>query len=124
MQFLDVATLVEKKQVNKEWKELCAKAIVAKCKSAHPFQSNKELKEAVEKYCQNDPLEVDQLACTYGYPIDKWNVSQVTDFSYVFFCHRHFNESISAWDTSNATTLQYMFSHATSFNFLLGTSEM
>ena len=41
----------------------------------------------------------------YGYPMGTWNVSLIFDFSALFLGYADFNEDISAWDTSSATTM-------------------
>jgi surface protein len=70
----------------------------------------------------------------YG-PISQWDVSRVTDFSLVFYRgdrpgyrtagddlttfdpkENLFNEDISGWDVSSATTMEGMFAGATKFN--------
>lgn len=116
LSFLNVPTLVRTKQVSKHWNGLCTNAIDAKCKTPKPFQTNKELKEAVTKYCHNGPTVLEQLACMYGYPIGKWNVSRVTDFEWIFRNHHYFNEDVSGWDLSNARTTYGMFEYATSID--------
>jgi len=45
-----------------------------------------------------------------------WDVSNVTDMSYVFDGVSDFNSDISSWDVSNVTDMSYMFRSATSFN--------
>jgi hypothetical protein len=47
------------------------------------FQSNQELRDAVRRYSEYDAAGMEEIACTYGYPIDRWNVSQVEDMSRV-----------------------------------------
>jgi hypothetical protein len=71
--FLDVKTLLLKESVNKTWQKLCEDTIHAKCgeHGPKPFQSKQELKDAVEKYCTQTATDTEQIACTYGYPIDK-----------------------------------------------------
>jgi surface protein len=66
------------------------------------------------EYC--DPEDAEELACQYGWPIGKWDVSNVRDFSYAFYHLTPFNEDIGAWDLSNAISLAGMFSQASSFN--------
>lgn len=117
LQFLDVVTLVKTKQVNKRWKELCTKAIDNKCTTPPtPFQSKDSLEDAIRIYCQNHSLDMERIARTYGYPIGKWDVSQITDFSCVFDDQYNFNENINGWDTSNATSMREMFCSASVFN--------
>ena len=49
-------------------------------------------------------------------PIGLWDVSRVTDMSYLFRGAERFNQSISNWDVSSVTNMRYMFSDAKSFN--------
>jgi hypothetical protein len=89
LSFLDVQALLQMEKVNRTWQNLCKKTIVDKCGPTGPeaFQSNQELKDAVKKYCEAGAME--EIACTYGYPIDKWDVSQVEDMSEVFWEGKH-----------------------------------
>ena len=63
----------------------------------------------------------------FGNPIVSWDVSAVTDMSYLFspygqyggpsaFSLRTFNQDISAWNVSAVTAMRYMFGQASSFN--------
>ena len=45
-----------------------------------------------------------------------WNVSSVTDMSYMFDSASHFNGDLSSWDVSLVTDMSRMFSEASSFN--------
>jgi hypothetical protein len=47
------------------------------------FESNRELGNAVKKYCRYDATAMEEIACTYE-SIDKWDVSHVQDMSKVF----------------------------------------
>jgi len=58
------------------------------------FLTNEELGEAVLKYCTKKRESAEKLATTYGWPIGKWDVFLITDFSYVFQHRHHFNEVI------------------------------
>jgi surface protein len=116
LSFLDVVTLVGTKRVNRRWRELCTAAIDGKCHNPKHFESNKELRDAVEQYCSKDPEAVERLAVIYAYPINKWNVSLLTDFSEIFSNQLEFNESIRLWDVSNATNMYRMFQYAKKFN--------
>ena len=49
-------------------------------------------------------------------PISRWNVSEVTDFSYHFADMPNFNADISSWDTSSAVTMRGMFQNCRMFN--------
>ncbi|GAB5517997.1 MAG: hypothetical protein RhofKO_02480 [Rhodothermales bacterium] len=50
------------------------------------------------------------------YDISQWDVSRVTDMSFLFSGATLFNQLINGWDVSRVTTFNYMFSGATSFN--------
>ena len=48
--------------------------------------------------------------CTnFNQPIGSWNVSKVTDMSYMFASCNKFNQNIGSWDVSKVTTMQNMF---------------
>lgn len=49
-------------------------------------------------------------------PIETWDVSNVTDMSYLFLQNKTFNRNISAWNTANVTNMRAMFGNATAFN--------
>ena len=48
--------------------------------------------------------------------ISKWDVSNVTNMSYMFAYADSFNQSISKWNTSRVTDMYRMFCGASSFN--------
>jgi hypothetical protein len=77
LSFLDVKTLVQNERVSKAWRKLCRETIYSNCGPNAPqaFQSKQELIIAVVKYCKYDAVAMEEIACTYVYPIDKWNVS-------------------------------------------------
>jgi surface protein len=52
--------------------------------------------------------------------IGGWNVSNVTDMSYMFFQATVFNQNIARWDVSNVTNMGLMFAYASSFNQDIG----
>jgi Mycoplasma protein of unknown function, DUF285 len=105
--FLDTKSLLQKISVNKLWMNRCKKIIDAKCGDNGPkaFQSNQELRDAVEKYCHYNATEMEEIACTYGYPMDKWDVAQIQDMSSLFKKLSSFNEYIGSWDVSKVTSL-------------------
>ena len=106
LSMLPLVDLLKYQKINKTWRDLCKRAIDRKRPGPpKPFQSNQELCDAVRKYCTYDPEAMEELACTYGYPIGKWDVSPVTDFSHVFADQRDFNEYIGDWDVSNTTSM-------------------
>jgi surface protein len=96
----------------------CEKAIQHnfKPKKGFYFYGKWTLKDAVEKYCRYQKDDINEIALTYGYPINKWDVSQVVDFGGLFKWQTYFNEYIGDWDVHNATTMTEMFRGAKSFN--------
>jgi surface protein len=96
----------------------CEKAIQHnfKPKKWFYFYGKWTLKDAVEKYCRYQKDDINEIALTYGYPINKWDVSQVVDFGGLFKWQTYFNEYIGDWDVHNATTMTEMFRGAKSFN--------
>jgi hypothetical protein len=78
--YLSVVTLVETKQVCKKWQELCTKSIKNKCEHPKNFKTNNELRTAAQRYCQNNPDDIEEIATTYGYPINEWPVQEVENF--------------------------------------------
>ena len=48
--------------------------------------------------------------------ISDWDVSNVTDMSYIFFEAQSFNSDLTSWDMSNVTNMNGMFFDAYSFN--------
>ena len=105
----------------------CGVSVVAG-QSPAIFANRADLLVARDAWCA-DPTAA---AVVYG-PIGKWDVSAVTDLSYVFCASSgglvgawlsrgcnpacaSFNEDISEWDVSQVTTLAYTFFLASSFN--------
>ena len=78
------------------------------------FTTKADLKAAVQAYDANSTAAI----ATYG-PIAGWNVSAVTDMSWLFYELGNFNADISSWDTSRVTSMAYMFSRASAFNQLV-----
>ena len=48
--------------------------------------------------------------------ISKWNVSNVTDMSWMFYGASQFNSDLSRWNVSNVTNMRYMFMESLQFN--------
>eukprot|EP00978_Attheya_sp_CCMP212_P048659 scaffold555999_cov51-Attheya_sp.AAC.1 len=80
------------------------------------FKTNNELRVTVRKYIENNPADVVDIARTYGWPIGKWDVSEVQSFNSVFSECDTFNEDIGSWNTSRAENMAIMFHNASSFN--------
>ena len=94
------------------------------------FETNDRLKSAVDEYIGQDCYQscyYNTFDCSnyndcnvarqYGWPINSWCVSEVTDMSDLFsVTDTSFNGDISNWDTSNVLNMDRMFSGATSFN--------
>mmetsp|Transcript_19411 Transcript_19411/g.36240 ORF Transcript_19411/g.36240 Transcript_19411/m.36240 type:complete len:297 (-) Transcript_19411:430-1320(-) len=95
------------------------------------FENTTELKSAVDQYNDDACISsADGSGCvvgqTYGWPMNTWNVSDITDMRDVFYNHskqitfffneNSFNEDISDWVVSKVTDMRRMFFHANSFN--------
>jgi surface protein len=122
LSYLDVKTLLQKERVNMTWRKLIRETICGKCSQSGPtaFQSKIELRSAVMNYCKYEASSMEEIACTYGYPIDKWDVSLLQDLSEVFMCMDTFNEYIGSWEVSNVTNMDSMFIEASIFNQDIG----
>jgi Mycoplasma protein of unknown function, DUF285 len=51
-----------------------------------------------------------------GKGLEKWSVSKVDDFSFMFEFARNFVGNVSAWNTSSAVNMRALFRHAEIFN--------
>eukprot|EP00978_Attheya_sp_CCMP212_P037268 scaffold174456_cov65-Attheya_sp.AAC.1 len=103
--FLDVPTLVQKKVVCRSWRTLFTDIIRQKAVTPKAFQTRKELRDAVHKYAKYNRVDAEEYAQTYGWPIDRWDVSHVEDFSHLFCYKKSFNEYIGSWDVSSASSM-------------------
>jgi len=75
------------------------------------FTTKAELQKALQKY---DADATDSIA-RFG-PIAGWDVSAITNMSYLFYDLTNFNTDISSWNTSCATDMDFMFRSASAFN--------
>ena len=73
--------------------------------------NNETLKQAVKEWIDNP----DTAKTKYGH-ISDWDVSKVTDMSYLFYRAESFNQNISNWDVSNVIDMMGTFRDASSFN--------
>ena len=55
-------------------------------------------------------------ASSFNQPLNKWNVSNVTDMWSMFNDARAFNQPLNNWNVSNVTNMYKMFFNASSFN--------
>lgn len=86
------------------------------CGTCHRcFEDSEELREAVEEYIANS-TRYTTVAQHYGWPINEWCVSQISDFSNLFANQRKFKDSIADWDVSQAVNMSGMFQSAFVFN--------
>jgi surface protein len=88
------------------------------------FQTTEELYVAVDAYLADDfqPV-VKEITNRYGHPIGTWRVELLTNFTSVFDAKRNpataqwiFDDSLSDWNTSRATTMRNMFHGTRNFN--------
>eukprot|EP00978_Attheya_sp_CCMP212_P048532 scaffold535642_cov98-Attheya_sp.AAC.1 len=99
--FLDVPTLVQKKAVCRSWQRRFTNIVEQKAPTPKPFESDFELRNVVYKYAKYRLSDADYFATTYGWPIGRWDVTNVEDFSKLFADKTSFNENIGSWDTSS-----------------------
>ena len=68
------------------------------------FTTKASLQTAVQAYNTNP----DTATAAYGL-IAGWDVSMITNMSWLFYNLNNFNANISSWDTSKVTTMWAMF---------------
>lgn len=74
--------------------------------------NNDNIRELVKQYIHDKT----QLPENLNIPIGEWDVSKVTDMSYLFESEENFNEPIGTWNVSNVKDMQGMFLEAASFD--------
>ena len=75
--------------------------------------SNDTIRVAVAVWCGREPLPKRWKKLD---PISEWDVSAVTDMSYLFHSAVTFNDSLENWDVSSVTNMNGMFEGAKAFN--------
>jgi surface protein len=55
-------------------------------------------------------------ASSFDQPLDMWDVSSVTDMSWMFYDATSFDQPLETWDVSSVKTMQSMFNGAETFN--------
>mgnify|MGYP006094978169 CR=1 FL=1 len=73
--------------------------------------NNETIRIAVQLYVKNEKEGEEK----YGH-INTWNVSGVTNMSYMFYYTKLFNQPLDNWNVSNVTNMQAMFCYANLFN--------
>ncbi|KAL3914977.1 MAG: hypothetical protein SGILL_005862 [Bacillariaceae sp.] len=106
LSFLKFSDVLKLKAVNKRLKHYSEKTIEFGYPGREEFCGKWGLVDAVNKYCSNKVDAIDEIASTYGYPINNWNVSRVEDFSAIFKQKKDFNSYIGGWDVSNAKCMK------------------
>ena len=72
--------------------------------SPYTFTKKDALNTAVQAVNANPASAI----VTYG-PVADWDVSGVSDMSWLFYNLQNFNEDVSSWDTSSVTDMSAMF---------------
>lgn len=67
---------------------------------------------AAVKWCKENGTTIHP---TYG-PVERWNVSKVTDMGRLFMNYSEFNADLSQWEVGNVHNMSYMFCGASDFN--------
>lgn len=119
LSYLDVTKLIQKKAVSSEFRELCDRAILAKINPGGPtkFKKITWLRHYLNMYLTSKrPEDMEYIASTYGYPIGKWDVSQMTSLAGLFVGYAEFKEDLSQWDTSNVRIMTATFRGTERFN--------
>ena len=76
------------------------------------FLTNENIRHVVNLWCEGSK---EVLEKKFGH-ISKWDVSRVTDMSWLFVGQTTFDDNISEWDVSNVTRMKGMFHQARAFN--------
>ena len=85
-------------------------------------KSREELDSAIDD-CLNVSSKSNRPMRLHG-PIGKWDVSQVTDMSRLFYTKDTFNYDLSSWDVSRVTNMREIFFFAVAFNQDLSNGDL
>ncbi len=77
------------------------------------------LMEQVAAYL-GEPIDSCPIVQNFNQDISSWDVSGVTDMSYMFYCAESFNQNIQSWITSKVADMQHIFDNAKSFDHNIG----
>ena len=77
--------------------------------------TDSNIQDAVNTCLSTHPINGLCNDSEYG-PITDWDVSNITDMSYLFYQKSQFNGDISSWDVSGVTDMTYMFDFSDNFN--------
>jgi hypothetical protein len=78
LSFLDVSDVVRSKRINKRWQQLCTRTIEDHFKPRKRFHSTGVYVEGRRQYLRGDVAAIDELACSYGYPMERWDLSKIS----------------------------------------------
>eukprot|EP01047_Picozoa_sp_COSAG01_P067568 COSAG01_NODE_9571_length_2406_cov_4.430429_2_plen_498_part_00 len=88
--------------------------------------TNETIREAVRAFCEEhggaehaDFLHSPKTEARYG-PVSEWDVSRVTDMSYLFSDCKAFNQPLGKWQVGQVTNMSRMFEGAAAFDQPLG----
>ena len=107
------------------------KLIIKKRNYKYFPKTKEELKEIIEQRIKQEgnkvnlnDIDVSEITdmsdlfmnLDFNGDISKWDVSKVTNMSYMFNSCKNFNVDISFWDVSNVTDMTFMFMLCKNFN--------
>ena len=82
------------------------------------FESSKAFNQPIEKWDVSNVTDMNNMffASTFNQPIEKWNVSNVIRMDNMFAYTKAFNQPIDKWDVSNVKNMQNIFMGSERFN--------
>ncbi len=79
-----------------------------------PVLTDENIRQVVKDWCAGGKSK-ENIEAMYGH-ICRWDVSRVSDMTYLFKDMKYFNDDISKWNVSNVTNMEGLFFGAKSFN--------